>query len=116
MWLHAHVGFWTLAFILFIVSYLFQRAGKVKAQKILQMILRLDFILVIITGIRLVSFYYIGHQYVWSSVKGLFGLLLITMMELILTRGSKNKNTGALWVILLIAIIAVFYLGYYVLG
>lgn len=116
MWLHAHVGFWTLAFILFIASYFFQKAGQSTVQKVLQMILRLDFILVIITGIRLVSFYYIGHQYVWATVKGLFGLLLIVMMELILTRGNKNKGTGVLWTILLIAIVIVFYIGYFVLG
>ncbi|MGV3489561.1 MAG: DUF1516 family protein [Tuberibacillus sp.] len=116
MWLHAHVGFWTLAFILFIVSYFFQKAGKTTASKIFQMILRLDFILVLITGVRLVSFYYSGHSYGWPSLKGLFGLLLIAMMELILTRGSKNKSTGSLWILLLIAIIGVFYIGYYVLG
>lgn len=116
MWLHAHVGFWTLALILFIVSYLFQKAGKQTVQKIFHMILRLDFIAVIITGVKLVSVYYGAGVYGWPTVKGLFGLLLVTMMELILTRGSKNKSTGVLWILLLIAIIAVFYIGYGVLG
>jgi uncharacterized membrane protein SirB2 len=116
MWLHAHVGFWTLALILFVISYLLQRSGKKTGQKITQMILRLDFILVIITGVKLVSVYYGNGVYGWPSIKGLFGLLLITMMELILTRGSKDKSTGVLWVLLLIAIAAVFYIGYSVLG
>jgi hypothetical protein len=116
MWLHAHVGLWSLALILFVIGYIGLKAGWTTFLKIVQMVLRLVFVLVFITGARLVFIWYQAGNYGWPTVKGLFGLLVIAMMEMILTRGRKNEKTGVFWVLLLVGLIAVFYIGYGVLG
>ncbi|MFC4619648.1 DUF1516 family protein [Camelliibacillus cellulosilyticus] len=114
--LHAHVGFWTLAIILFIVSYILVKTGSGKAQKVVHMILRLVYLCVFITGIIMVVQFYGGGSYGWPTVKGLFGLLVLAMMEMVLVKANKKQNTIVYWILLIIGLIAVFYIGYGVLG
>lgn len=111
--IHAHVTTWFVGLILFIVALYLQRSGKAKGQKIVQMVLRLFYILILATGAYLLMVWQFN---VLALIKGLVGLWLIFSMEFILTRGGKGKPTGMFWAQFIIGFILVIYLGYGVLG
>ncbi|GGE50266.1 UPF0344 protein [Pullulanibacillus camelliae] len=115
MWLHAHVGFWTLGLIVFVLTFILYIIGKNKPAKILHMILRLLYILIFITGVVMVSKWYGGDKFGWPTLKGIFGLLVIAMMEMILIKTNKRVSTVFYWLILIISLAGVFYIGYGVL-
>lgn len=111
--IHMHVTSWFIGIILFIVAVYLQKAGKAKAQKITQMVLRLFYLLILATGVHLVAA-------VWkfsalAIVKGLIGLWLIFVMEYILTRMKKGEATKVFWIQFVVALILVLVMGYGVL-
>ncbi|GER65759.1 UPF0344 protein [Weizmannia acidilactici] len=105
-----HVTTWVIAIILFIVALFLHKAGKEKGFKIVQMILRLLYILVIVTG-ALLFFHNQSLDPALYGVKLLGGILVIGMMEMILLRLAKGKNTGVFWVLFIVFFIGVLYLG-----
>jgi hypothetical protein len=115
--LHAHVTTWTIALILFVVNLFLLSSDNQKARKITHMILRVFYILLIITGGALVFAY---HFWWTAVVKALLALLLIYLMEAILNKGAKGAlkgGTRTLYTVLFIVdIILVFYFGYGVIG
>lgn len=111
MWLHAHVGFWTLALILFVISLFLKGTG----QKVLHMIIRLLYVLIVITGLYLVIHLYAVHGFL-LIIKMIGGLGVISMMEMILVRRQKEKSTRVFWVLLIVFLVWVFYMGYGVLS
>lgn len=110
--LHAHYTTWGLTLILFLVSYFLMRAGKGNAQNKIHMILRICYILTVITGMFLV----VGYQF-WgpSIVKGVVALWLIFSMEMILVRGKKEKIIWPFWLQFMFAFLLVVFYGYSVL-
>ncbi|WEG11957.1 DUF1516 family protein [Pullulanibacillus sp. KACC 23026] len=111
MWLQAHVGFWTLALVLFVIS-LFLRGT---ALKVFHMILRLMYVLIIITGLYLL-FHVFSLYGIWVIIKMICGLGVIVTMEMLLVRRKKQASTGVIWVLLIIFLALVFYIGYGKLG
>ncbi len=106
----AHITTWVIALILFFVALGLHNSGKAKGFKIVHMILRVFYILIILTGGML----FVGHQSLDPAlygVKALFGIIVIGMFEMILIRLKKGKNTNILWTILVISILVVLYLG-----
>ncbi len=107
---HAHITTWVIALILFLVALGLHNAGNKKAMKIVHMILRLFYLLIILTGALL----FWKHQSLdpaFYGIKTLVGLWVIAMFEMILVRLNKEKNTTVFWIQLVIAILAVVYLG-----
>ncbi|MDQ0268787.1 YisL family protein [Cytobacillus purgationiresistens] len=103
---HAHLSTWIVAFILFFVALMLQKNGK---DKVVHMILRLFYLLIIATGVMmLVSISNIDLMYVLKSIVGLW---VISMLEMILVRRKKGKATTILWVQLIVAFLLVLYLG-----
>ncbi len=106
---HTHASFWVLTLLLFFISYFLLRGNKLKGQKITHMILRLFFVIMLLTGLGLV----INLKFMLVAViKMLVAIWLIAAMELILVKGRKGESTGGLWVQFLISIIAVLVIGY----
>lgn len=110
--LHAHYTAWGLTLILFLVSYFLMRAGKGKVENKIHMVLRIFYILTVITGMFLV----VGYQF-WgpSIVKGVVALWLIFSMEMILVRGKKEKIIWPFWLQFMFAFLLVVFYGYSVL-
>ncbi|MDT9755381.1 YisL family protein [Heyndrickxia coagulans] len=106
----AHVTTWVIAILLFILALFLHRAGREKAFKTVQMVLRLFYILVIVTG-ALLFFHNQRLDPALYGLKLLGGILVIGMMEMITLRLAKRKRTGMLWVLLIIFFSAVLYLG-----
>lgn len=111
MWLQAHVGFWSLALLLFVISLFL----KGRALKVFQMILRLLYVCIFVTGLYLVIHVYSTYG-ILTIIKMIGGLGVISMMEMIVTRRLKQKSTGIFWVLLIVFLVWVFYMGYGVLG
>ncbi|MBU9710298.1 YisL family protein [Evansella tamaricis] len=111
--LHSHALFWFVTIVLFALTVIFIGSGKAKAGKILQMTLRLFYLLVGGTGLFLI----IIKQFYWLTVvKGLLAFWLIFVMEFISNRMAKGTLDGKgkviFWVQFVIALILVLYVGY----
>ncbi|MDN4492274.1 YisL family protein [Ureibacillus aquaedulcis] len=103
---HLHITTWVVALILFFV------AAFASKSKGIHMVLRLFYILVIITGGALfieAMDYGQGMQY---GIKFLLGIIVIGMMEMVLVRQAKNKPTTIFWVLFVISLFAVLYMGF----
>jgi len=82
-----------------------------KGRKIVHMILRLFYILIVISGLAL----FIAHssfdamQY---GLKFLFGLLTIGMMEMVLVRSKKQKPVTLFWVLFAVFLFVTMFFGF----
>ncbi|OEH91687.1 hypothetical protein BFG57_04650 [Bacillus solimangrovi] len=110
--LHSHVTGWTITLILFIICAMKLRTGQ--PPKALHMILRLMYIIVLVTGSHLL--FAVWQMAPMAIVKGLVGLWVISTMEMTLVRGTKGKPIKGSIIQFVIALILVFILGYGVLG
>lgn len=108
----AHIAAWAIALILFVIALILQKNGNKKGFKISQMILRLFYILILVTG----GLLFFKHQSIYPmqyGLKLLAGLIVIAMLEMILIRTSKGKGTGVLWTVFVLALAATLYLGFW---
>jgi hypothetical protein len=104
---HLHITVIVLTILLFLVAVLFQKQGR--DIKILQMVLRFMYLLVIATGTMLFSAVYdISFLYI---LKALLGLGMIGLFEMVLAFGGKRKNSPGLWVSFAGVFIGLLYLG-----
>nr|WP_144924354.1 YisL family protein [Paenibacillus bovis] len=106
----AHITTWAIAIILFVIALFLLKSGNKKATKIVQMILRVFYLLIIATGVTLFA-RHSDFDPALYGFKFLGGIVIIAMMEMVLVRTNLNKKTGIFWAILIIAFIVTFYLG-----
>jgi hypothetical protein len=107
---HAHITAWFLAIVLFFIALGLHKSGKAKGFRVVQMILRVFYILIIITGVWMLAIISkISMLYVLKSVVGLW---VIAMLELILIKTNKQQKTTGLWIQFVIAFLLVLYLGF----
>ena len=110
---HAHITAWAIGIILFFVAYAMYRNKNSKA-KMVHMITRLMYIIIVITGFLLYQSIMktaAGNIHMWYGIKMLVGLWVIGAMEMILIRTNKGKNANAGWIQFVIALLVVLYLG-----
>jgi uncharacterized membrane protein SirB2 len=106
---HMHIFSWAVAAILFFIAASMNKSENAKGFKIVHMILRVFYILIIVSGIILfTSGATIPASY---NIKALFGIIVIGMMEIILIRSKKGKSTGALWAVFVLSFLAAIYMG-----
>ncbi|MBA2874862.1 YisL family protein [Thermaerobacillus caldiproteolyticus] len=105
---HAHITTWVIALILFFVTLSLQKTNSPKA-KMMHMVLRLFYVLIIITGAILL--YMLASIPPLYIVKVLVGLWVIGAMEMVVVRTRKGTRTQPAWIQLVIAFILVLYLG-----
>ncbi|GKW45114.1 YisL family protein [Planococcus sp. NCCP-2050] len=106
---HVHITTWVIGIVLVLVAAFMNRDSK--GRKIVHMILRLFYILIIITGLALFI--------EWSSsdamqygLKFLFGLLTIGMMEMVLVRSKKQKPVTLFWVLFAVFLFVTMFFGF----
>ncbi|WP_449354087.1 YisL family protein [Virgibacillus natechei] len=110
---HLHVTSWVLAFILFAVAYILHKQGKAKGAKIVQMILRLDYLLILYSGGSLLMNYFGGSAMMGEAIfKGIAGIWAILAMEMILVKMSRRESTKSWWIQAIIAILITIALGF----
>ncbi|MBU8905014.1 YisL family protein [Desertibacillus haloalkaliphilus] len=112
----SHIGSWALLVLLFIISYILLRAGKAKGQKITHMILRLFYVIMVVSGLGML--FQLGFPLNFS-IKAVIGLWLIYVMEILLVRTQKgvldSKQTTYYWIQLIVSLIIVVLLGFRVI-
>ncbi|KAB8139185.1 YisL family protein [Gracilibacillus oryzae] len=114
---HLHITSWALGLILLIIAFVMYKKGS-KAGKILHMILRLDYLLILYSGGDLIAEYMsIGFPEFpllgELIVKLIAGLWVIVAMEMILVKTSKSKPATSYWVQLIIAAAIAIILGFF---
>jgi|SRR5690625_2466819 len=111
---HLHITGWVVAFILlFIVTSLYKQ-DKAKQGKILHMILRLDYLIILFSGIVLFIGYggNYGTHFGELIVKMLAGLWTIIAIEMITVRTGKGQSTKSWWIQFVIAALIAIILGF----
>lgn len=105
---HLHITTWVIALVLFLIAAL---SGK--KMKAVHMILRLMYILVIVTGMALFLEWRdkIAESGMNYDMKVLFGILVIGFMEMVLVRKNKGKSVNMFWVLFGIVLLVTLYLG-----
>lgn len=110
---HMHSGLWALLLVLFMLSFVMLRIENERGYKILHMLARLMILLVIASGVMLVSAY---NFIPITLLKGALAIVLIGLMEMILIRTHKKERTTTLWVLFIVDLLAVLYIGYGMIG
>ncbi|QAS51650.1 YisL family protein [Halobacillus litoralis] len=111
---HLHITSWVIALILVVLVTSFTKSGKEKAAKILHMILRLFYLLILYSGGSLFASY---NEYgVLVIIKLLIGLWAIAAMEMVAVKTKKRKPVGIWWAQLIIAVVIAMILGFGFLG
>jgi heme/copper-type cytochrome/quinol oxidase subunit 4 len=108
---HLHITTWVIAIILYIAALVQASGQNKKSLNITHMILRLFYVFVFLTGLLLFMKNHAINEMLYG-MKLLAGLVVIGMMEMTLIRLKKGKSSSAFWIILILAFIAVFYLGF----
>lgn len=109
---HLHITSWVLALILFFLAVMFLNQGKAKPAKIMQMILRVDYLLILYSGGALLVNYFNGEMLIEAIIKGLAGLWVIVTMEMIGVRRKKGKPVLGFWVQFGVAVLITIALGF----
>jgi hypothetical protein len=104
---HLHLTAIVLTLLIFIIALSLQRKGRnIKA---LQMILRVMYLLIIVTGgMMFFSLYKITFLYI---VKAILGLVMIGLFEMILASSTKGKKLAGFWTLFIVVLILLVYLG-----
>lgn len=107
---HLHITGWVVAFILLFVVTSFYKSGKSKPGKILHMILRLDYLIILFSGITL--FFQYSNISGELIIKVLAGLWAIASIEMITVKTNKDKPTKTWWIQFVIAALLAIILGF----
>lgn len=110
---HLHVTAWVLAFILlFIITTLYKKENN-RVAKILHMVLRLIYIVVLVSGVQLLWNYFSGSDMlVEALIKSFAGLWVIGAMEMVSISTSKGQSARSGWIQLGIAFLITLLLGF----
>lgn len=106
---HMHVTAWFTALVLFGLTLIFRRTGMVRAEKIIFIVLRIFYLFIIATGVKLLSFLAeFQPVYILKTVSGLF---VISLIEMVSARDRRGKNTPVYWILLALLFVYTLYLG-----
>lgn len=106
---HLHITMWVVGIVLFLVAAFMHRVSK--GRKIVHMITRLIYVLIIITGLTL-FIEHSSYDAMLYGLKFLFGLLTIGMMEMVLVRGKKQKPVTLFWALFAVFLLVTLFLGF----
>lgn len=111
---HLHITAWALAVILTIVTTVLYQQHKDKVAKIFHMILRLLYIVILISGVQLLWIYFesMHSLLIEALIKSFAGLWLIVAMEMISVNASKRRPTKSGWIQFAIAFLITLLLGF----
>lgn len=106
---HLHIFSWVVGIIVFLIAA--TQPLDSKGRKITKMVLRVFYILIIITGVAL-FIRYMNMNAALYGVKFVFGIVTIGMMEMVLARQSKSKPTQLFWILFVVSLLITMFLGF----
>ncbi|WP_227936756.1 DUF1516 family protein [Alkalihalobacillus deserti] len=108
----AHGDSWYVTILLFVITYILIKMGVSKGAKILHMILRLFYIIMIFSGVvLLMNVWDFALLYV---IKGILAIVLIYAMEMILVKtkkGTIGSRAPMYWGLFIVSLVVVALLG-----
>jgi hypothetical protein len=112
--IHGHITAWVLALILFVVALFLYKGAKAKGAKIVHMILRVFYLLIIATGFMILpNIFDMTMQYTLLYILKLAsGIWVIALFEMILGKTAGNRKTSITWIQFVVALALVLYLGF----
>jgi len=102
----SHSGSWFILVLLVVISYIFSR------QKITPMILRLFYLIMLISGIGMLYAMDFPGKFI---LKGILAIALIAVSEMLLGRKKRRQPHAILWVVWVVILVVVALLGFDVL-
>ncbi|WYP25629.1 DUF1516 family protein [Alkalihalobacillus sp. FSL W8-0930] len=120
MFYQSHAGSWAIMILLFLVAYFLFRWGKPKGSKIVYMIVRLLYVIMLASGIGLLVLRFNSYSNFgdfasanWSFlIKGVLAIMLIGIMEVIMGKTKRTEQTGSVWIVFIVLTAVVVALGY----
>ncbi|SDJ06000.1 DUF1516 family protein [Natribacillus halophilus] len=109
IFLASHQGAWAFLIILFLVAFPLYKAHKMTSAKIVSMILRLFYLIMIISGSGLLYTYGFPPHYL---VKGMIALLMIGFMEMALGKAKRGKGGMVGFILAFISALLVVIMGF----
>ncbi|WP_209121955.1 YisL family protein [Alkalihalobacillus sp. BA299] len=114
--LHTHSSSWAITVLLFFIAYFLLKGNKEKGAKIVHMVLRLFYVIMVVSGIGLLIQWNFAFTYV---LKGVLAISLIYFMEILLVRTKKGvldgKQQAYYWIMLIATLMLVVLIGFKVL-
>lgn len=107
---HLHITSWVIGIILFFVAVMLTNGSK--GQKITQMVLRVFYIFILLTGIAMFIEGMAFDMGMLYGFKLLGGVFLIGFMEMILARMKKQKPANMFWILFFIVLFITLFLGF----
>lgn len=114
MWGYIHLISWG-AIVVLTVTALLIYSKSTKSFTMLQMINRVFYILVILSGIMMVK-YSIEQSWILAIFKILMGIIVIGVVEMLLSYRKQQKPTGMFLMIFVIVVVITISLGFYLSG
>lgn len=112
----SHIGSWAILVLLFFIAYFLMKGGKKTGGKIVHMILRLFYIIMVVTGLGMIFNYSYPVAY---HVKAVLAIILIGAMEVLLVRtkkGTIGSKAPMLWGVVIVTLILVILIGFGVIS
>ncbi|ETP69504.1 hypothetical protein AC739_04155 [Planococcus glaciei] len=106
---HVHITTWVIGIVLFLVAAFMNPASK--GRKIVHMVARLFYILILISGLAL-FIEYSSSDAMMYGLKFLFGLVTIGMMEMVLVRSKKQKPVTMFWALFAVSLFVTLFIGF----
>lgn len=100
---HSHAGSWAFLIIFFLLSYFFQK------QKWLPMILRLFYVIMLVSGISMLVLLNFPLLYI---VKGILAIGLIGVTDMLILKKRKEEPHTLLWVLYGVLLILILLIGF----
>ncbi|MBC1964323.1 YisL family protein [Listeria welshimeri] len=114
MWGYVHLISW-VAIVVLTVTALAIYSKSTKGFTILQMVNRIFYILVILSGVMMVQ-YSVEQSWILAVFKILMGIIVIGVVEMLLSYRKQQKPTGMFLMIFIIFIVITVSLGFYLSG
>lgn len=108
---HFHSSSWIIMIVLFIAVLILHKQGKEKAEKNTLMALRLFYLITIGTGLLLGITAFSINPFLYS-LKFLFGIIVIGVMEMMIARLKKDTIAPFFWALFIVFVFATLYMGY----
>ena len=111
--IESHVGAWEVAIVLLLVGYILYRLDKQKAAKVIQMILRLLYVVIVGSGLWMLFQFHSSDPLYY--LKGLLGIATIALAEIALKRAAHRHPSLSYLVAALVLFVVVILIGYRVI-
>ncbi|MBC1620172.1 YisL family protein [Listeria welshimeri] len=114
MWGYVHLISW-VAIVVLTATALAIYSKSTKGFTILQMVNRIFYILVILSGVMMVQ-YSVEQSWILAIFKILMGIIVIGVVEMLLSYRKQQKPTGMFLMIFIIVVVITVSLGFYLSG